>query len=218
MALVVAASAGACGLPTGGQASVVPKEDVPYGLLETPTAPPTVSPSPGVTLVGGTVYLVDGEDRLVPTTVVVAPAQVAPLVQSLLNRLAVGPTERDRAQNLTTDLAPGSTMVLREISDGRATIEIQSAGQEANPQKLPVGIGQIVNTVTSVVGVDSVQFVRDGSPVSVPGPPDSGNTSRPLAAKDYEDLLAPATTTPPRTQPLPATPTTTGTAASTATP
>ncbi len=43
-------------------------------------------------MVPGTIYLADAQQKLVPVGVQVPAASAAPLLQGLLNRLAVGPT------------------------------------------------------------------------------------------------------------------------------
>jgi hypothetical protein len=55
-----------------------------------------------------------------------------------------------------------------------------------------------------------VVFVRDGTPLPVPGP-DGSSTSVALGATDYEDLLAPGQPPVDRTVPLPGVPATTTT-------
>jgi hypothetical protein len=204
---------GACGLPRSSSPVQVPPGDVPYGLLQsaTPSLAPTTTP--GVPLVPANIYLADPQQQLVAVGAQVPDAQAAPMLQTLLNRLAVGPTDQERARGLVTDLGPGSTILLRSISDGTATIELQSTGQDPSPSKLPVAVGQIVLTATSIVGVDRVVFVRDDTAVAVPGPSGGGLTSVPLVASDYDGLLAPGQPPVDRTVPLPGmgtlTPTTT---------
>lgn len=205
VAVLVSALAvlGACGLPRSSSPVQVPAAEVPYGLLEPATASPTPTATPGVLLVPGTIYLADPQQKLVSVGVQVPSGPAAPMLQSLLNRLAVGPTDRERAQGLVTDLGPGSTIVLRTISAGTANIELQSTGQDPSPSKLPVAVGQIVLTATSIVGVDRVVLVRDGTVLPVPGP-DGSTTTVPLVASDYDGLLAPRQSPVERTVPLPA--------------
>src|SRR5690349_16144048 len=130
-------------------------------------------------------YAADPQQQHVAVGVQVPDGQAEPMLQTLLNRLAVGPTERERAQGLVTDLGPGSTIVLRNITSGTATIELQTTGQDPSPSKLPIAVGQIVLTATNVVGVDRVVFVRDGTVVPVPGPSGGAQTSEALVAADY---------------------------------
>jgi hypothetical protein len=194
---------GACGLPRSSTPVQVPAAEVPYGLLDSATASPSPTTTPGVPLVESNIFLVDPQQQLVAVGVQVPDGQAAPMLQTLLNRLAVGPTERERAQGLVTDLGPGSTIVLRNISSGTATIELQTTGQDPSPSKLPIAVGQIVLTATNVVGVDRVVFVRDGTVVPVPGPSGGAQTSEPLVAADYAAILAPGQPPIARTIPLP---------------
>ncbi len=198
---------GACGLPADGQAQRVAPEDVPYGLLDpSPSVTATAVPyaSTGSTI-PATVYLVNDAQLLVPLTVQVGDATLQPLVQSLLNRLAVGPTDRERARGLLTDLGPGATLTVRSIRDGTAYIEVRAAVQNPSPGRLPIAIGQVVLTATSVVGVDQVSFVQgDGTTATVPAPPAGDSTTTPLTAPDYTSLLAPGQRAPAGTEPLPA--------------
>jgi hypothetical protein len=201
---------GACGLPRSSSPVEVPPAEVPYGLLEAATANTTPTATPGVLLVPGSIYLADPEQRLVPVGVQVPNAQTIPMLQTLLNRLAVGPSDRERARSLVTDLSPGSSLVLRGLNSGTAYIELESTGQDPSPSKLPIAVGQIVLTATSIAGVDRVVFVRDGTPLQVPGP-DGSSTSVPLGATDFEVLLAPGQPPVDRTVPLPGVPATTTT-------
>jgi hypothetical protein len=194
---------GSCGLPRSSTPAQVPAADVPYGLLDSATASPTPTTTPGVPLVDGNIFLADPQQQLVAVSVQVPDGQAVPMLQTLLNRLAVGPTERERAQGLVTDLAPGSTIVLRNMSAGTATIELQTTGQDPSPSKLPIAVGQIVLTATSIVGVDRVVFVRDGTVVPVPGPSGGAQTSDALIAADYSALLGPGQPPIERTVPIP---------------
>lgn len=194
----------ACGLPDGGQAVRVAPEEVPYSLLATPSASPTSAAptTPGIPTTTATIYLVNTEQRLVPSQVTVSEAATAPLVQSLLNRLAVGPSERERGRGLVTDLGPGASITLRALKSGVAVIELRTGLQDPTPAKLPIAVGQVVLTATSVVGIDAVTFVADGVPVGVPGPPLGETTNAPLRSADYGVFLAPGVTAPARTAPL----------------
>ncbi len=154
-------------------------------------------------LVPGTIYLADAQQKLVAVGVQVPDAPAAPMLQSLLNRLAVGPSDRERARGLVTDLGPASTIVLRSISAGTASIDLQSIGQDPSASKLPVAVGQIVMTATSIVGVDRVVFVRAGTVLPVPGP-DGSTTADALVAADYDGMMAPGQPPVDRTVPLPA--------------
>jgi hypothetical protein len=113
---------------------------------------------------------------------------------------------------LVTDLGPASTIVVRSVSAGTASIDLQPIGQDPSASKLPIAVGQIVLTATSIVGVDRVVFVRAGTVLPVPGP-DGSTTADALVAADYDGILAPGQPPVERTVPLPsvATPATTTT-------
>jgi len=214
LAAAVMVLAAGCGMPDGGPAQRVPDQDVPYGLLVSPTTTstpgaatvPETSGTTGATGATGTIYLVDSGQHLVALPVPLGRATLVPLVQSLLNRLAVGPSERERARGLLTDLGPGASFSLRAVKNGTAVIQLRTASQDPSPVKLPVAIGQVVMTATSVEGVEQVLFVLDdGSPVSVPSPPAGDLSSAPLVRQDYQLLLAPGQTPAGKTQPVPST-------------
>jgi hypothetical protein len=180
---------GACGLPTSSTPVEVPQAEVPYGLLESATTSPSPTASPGGALSAATMYLADAQQQLVAVPVQIPSGPAAPMLQSLLDRLAVGPSERERARGLVTDLGPGSTIVVRNLSAGTADLELQSTNQDPSPSKLPIAVGQIVLTATSIVGIDRVVFVRDGTVLPVPGP-DGSRTVDPLTSASYTSLLA----------------------------
>ena len=201
--LAALALLGACGLPQSSTPVQVPPAEVPYGLLDaTATASASPTATPGVLLMPGTIYLADAQQKLVGVGVQVPAAPAVPMLQSLLDRLAVGPSDRERARGLVTDLGPASTIVVRSISAGTASIDLQSTSQDPSASKLPVAIGQIVLTATGIVGVDRVVFVRSGTVLPVPGP-DGSTTADALLASDYTDFLAPGQPPVDRTVPLP---------------
>ncbi len=195
-----------CGLPEGGAAHRIPGGEVPYGLLATTAAArPTTPTAQPTAVVAATVYLVDAQQQLVPASVQVPQASLVPLLQSLLDRLAAGPNEPQRARGLQTDLGPGAKLTLRSVSFGTAVIELRTASQDPSPKNLPVAIGQIVLTATSVIGVEQVSFVLDGNPASVPAPPVGDLSALPLSEADYLPLLAPGHPVPPPLEPMPPT-------------
>jgi Sporulation and spore germination len=197
---------GACGLPTSSTPVEVPPAEVPYGLLQSATTSPSPTVSPGVVLSAASIYLADTQQQLVAVPVQIPSAPAATMLQSLLDRLAVGPSERERARGLVTDLGPGSTIVLRNISGGTADLELQTTNQDPSPSKLPIAVGQIVLTAASIVGIDRVVFIRDGTVLPVPGP-DGSRTLDPLTSANYTSLLAPGQPAVERTIPMAGAPT-----------
>jgi hypothetical protein len=70
-----------------------------------------------------------------------------------------------------------------------AEIEIEVADPGPAPGELPLAVGQVVLSATSVPGVDRVRLLRDGEPLDAPLP-DGELTSRPLTASAFASLLA----------------------------
>ncbi|GAA1888619.1 GerMN domain-containing protein [Lapillicoccus jejuensis] len=198
--LTVALLAGGCGLPGDGRGQRVPPEQVPSGLLG-PTSTSTTTPT--FSTARASVYLVDDQQQLVPVAIGLDNAPVRPLLQDLLTRLAVGPSERDRARGLLTDLSPGTVLSLRSLEGGTATVQIISQ-QDPAPGRLPVAVAQVVLTATSVEGVERVQFVQaDGQPQGVPVAQTGDLSTQPVTASEVAALVAPDS--PPRVSvtPLP---------------
>ncbi len=174
--LAALALLGACGLPQSSSPVQVPPAEVPYGLLDaTATASATPTATPGVLLAA---WHDLPRRRAAAARGGAASRYRTPrpsrCCRACSNRLAVGPSDRERARGLVTDLGPASTIVVRSISAGTASIDLQSTSQDPSASKLPVAIGQIVLTATSIVGVDRVVFVRSGSRLPVPGPSGGG--------------------------------------------
>jgi hypothetical protein len=184
----------ACGLPSDGAGRDIRPEEIPYGLTSpAPSATPTTSGS----LQGfdglPRRYLLDPNQQLVavPTPLdanLVSTPQEQLTV--LLKLLLVGPTERERAEGLSTALTPGLVIDLVALTDGTATLQVHSTPKDPPADRLPLGVGQIVLTATSVPQVRSVQLTQDGQPVEVPLP-GGALTSEPLHRSDYRELVAP---------------------------
>jgi hypothetical protein len=194
---VVAGALAGCGAPTS--ATVEPLTDVPYNLMSpapgatsAPTADPETRPL---------VFLVR-DDVLVPVKAPeVTGDSVTATVTATLARLAEGPGEEARDQGLSSALGPDVGIALKGMEGARAVIDVQPGAQVPTAGRLPLAVGQIVLTVLSVPGVESVALTAGGEPIQAPLP--GGElTDRPLVASDYLPLTA-------------ATPSTTGTAAPT---
>ncbi len=193
----------ACGVPTGGSTRTVDPETVPYALLSPapsadPTAPAGLSPSatatpttPGTAVASPLVFLVD-EDLLVAVPVVDPPAFGDPeaMVRTALTQLSAGPDEDQRRAGLASALGSDVDLRLVDLADGTARVDVVLPSRDPAPDQLPLAVGQIVLTVTSVTGVDDVVLVQDGEEIEMPLP-GGARTSDPVDAADYQDLLAP---------------------------
>jgi hypothetical protein len=151
------------------------------------------------------------DDALVPSTASTPGADVLTTAKVLLLRLAGGPTEQQRADGLSTAFGPDVQLALTDVTRGRAVVDIRAGDQAPSPSRLPLAVGQLVLTLTSIEGVDEVVLTAAGDPIEAPLP-GGALSDRPLRADDYAALRSPRTsptsaTSPPSTATGPASPT-----------
>ena len=176
-----------CGVPTSSPPEVV--SAVPYDLAQASPAP---SPTTRATSpVGLKIWLVR-DDALVPVTSSVASTDVSGAAAEAVERLAAGPSDEERNAGLSTALGADVQLSVTEVRDGRATVGIRSEGQTPSAGELPLAVGQVVLTLTSIAGIDDVVLTSDGTPVQAPLP-GGVLTERPLDARDYAYLEATST-------------------------
>lgn len=194
-----------CGLPDQGRVQTVQDSDVPYDLLdpEGPRRAP-VTEAPPVPLGAPVVFWLDRDDRLVPSAVEASCADAGEdVVRQTLLTLTLSPSPEERTAGLSSALPPSSRLQLLGAEDGVAQIELDPV-VVGDAERLPLAVGQLVLSVTSAPGVDSVRLLTSGQQVDVPLP--GGKlASRPVTADDYAALLpdrlvgsqGPAPTAPP---------------------
>ncbi|KGN42895.1 hypothetical protein N801_11750 [Knoellia aerolata DSM 18566] len=186
-ALVAACSVAACGAPSGSPARTI--ESVPYDLTApAPSASSTNTPGPSR---GPQVFLLRDE-ALLAASPVPPGTDVRASARRALEQLVEGPTDRDRTAGFSTALGPEVRLSLSDLADGRATIDIRLGDQALGAGRLPLAVGQIVLTLTSVVGVDEVVLTAGGARIAAPLP-GGALTDRPLRARDYAELVMPPT-------------------------
>ena len=161
----------------------IPAGELPFPVARAPS--PTGSPAPNTTL---TVYFVRG-GRLVPS-----PREVGsdlPTAEAAARALLEGPSPRERAEGIVTELPSAAGLLGVGIVDGIAIIDLSGEFQEpAPPERISLRVAQMTWTLTDVPGVREVAFAIDGERVSVTA--DDGTTlDRPVRRSDY-DSFAPA--------------------------
>ncbi len=186
-AVVLGAALTGCGVPTGGAPDAIPSSELPTAL--TTDTPATTTPSATDAAAGQPqVFLVDAGDLLVPRGRSVG-GDTREQVEDLLAALAEGPSPTERREGLTTALSAQAGLGLRELSGGTATVELTSGTDTATGLQSRRAVAQVVLTVTSVPGVESVLLTQDGSAVEAPLP--TGElTTRPLTTADYAGYLS----------------------------
>lgn len=182
--VIVAGLAAACGVPTEGPPMTITR--VPYDLTRPhPRDPSTPEPT-------GTerpyVYLMR-HSSLVPVKASATDlGDPARAISEVLAQLAEGPSEADRSAGLSTALGLDTVFRLAGLDDGVARIDIAAGEQLPSSSRVPLAIAQVVLSVTSVPGVDSVLISRDGTPVELPLP-GGALTAAPVTGRDYAELV-----------------------------
>ena len=188
----VAVAISGCGAPTSGT-SKIEDEAIPYELLS-PSPPPrlTQEPSPQPGESDAQVFFVGEDDLLVPVSVAMTSVGVADQVSETLTHLEDGPAD-DAPEALGTALGPDVELRLVEIVGTTAYIDLVLTTRQPAADQIPLAIGQLVLTVTSVSGITRVALLIDGDPVDVPLP-GGQRTPGPVTAAQYQELTR---TTPP---------------------
>lgn len=186
--VVGTAAAGGCGVPARTSAEVVTA--VPYDLGRRPSEPGPASDPPSQLPSSATskVWWVRG-DALVPASAPPEAPSTPATARRSIDRLAGGPNEAERGQGLSTALGPDVRLSLAGVWQGRATVDIGSDDQASGAGQLPLAVGQLVLTLTSIPGIDEVVLTAAGEPVEAPLP-GGVLTGRPLTARDYAYLVS----------------------------
>jgi hypothetical protein len=187
-----------CGAPRDGTRTLA-VDDVPYRLLDRSPGP-AASPQPSGEVTVPRVYLVDADERLVPQPLRVQAAGLQQVVSGVLSALMAGPSDEQRSAGLGSALGPEVRLEMLDVADRVARIEVDVASAAPTADRLPLAVGQVVLSATSVQGVDRILLVHDGHPVQAPLP-GGAQTSEPLSPADYATLLAPGSTTPDKAEP-----------------
>ncbi len=193
----VAVALAACG---GG---ATPQPTATVTVTPSTSASPAVSPSPtrGTSSAATTrraVYLlrpiggaqpvhapfVATARRAVPQTVAVATAAV--------NALLAGPTARERAIGMSTDIPAGTTLRRLTIAGGVATVDLSSAFTAAGTKSaMTARLAQVVYTLTQFPSVGKgVLFKIDGAAVTSFGATGI-DLAHPQRRADYESVTPP---------------------------
>ena len=181
IALVVAGSLTACGIPADSQPQALARKDIPFDLL----APSTTIATPGAPGAREpvNVYLV-GITGLVPVSRGVrAPATLPEALSALL----AGPTDAEVANGLRTAISAQTSVSAGPVGFGVGTVDLGGAFGQVGGQEQILAVAQLVFTATSVPGIIKVQFTLAGRPVEVPAG-DGTLTQGPLGRSDFPSL------------------------------
>jgi spore germination protein GerM len=156
----------------------------------------------GTAVTAPRVFLVDADSQLVPQPVQLDAAGLTPVVADLLKVLSTGPDEQARALGLSSALGPDVILRLIDVEGDTARIAVEATANGPSADRLPLAIGQVVLTVTSVAGVDRVRLIQNGKPLeaTLPG---GEQTPDPVDAEDYASLLVAGSRHPSKAEPAP---------------
>ena len=178
--IALAVASAACGIPSGGDPTVIAKSDVPFHLLN-PSPSTTVAPPPAVG-VNETIFLVVGGQHLQPATRdVPVPANLTQILGALL----AGPTAAESAAGLQTFLTGSHIQVTASVANGIATVDFASNPVQVVGPDQTLAVAQVVFTATQQPGISGVAFEIAGQPIEVPtasGVQASGPVNRTLYA------------------------------------
>ncbi len=179
LAVSVGVLASSCGIAPQPEATRLPPEDVPFGLLDEVT---TTQPDVGRSVV---VYLLSGGRLLAVDRTLPREGTLA----DLLTLVVTGPSESERALGITTALPAGSVATVA-TERGAAAVDLTAAFGELRSSDQILALAQIVYVLTGQPGIGAVAFTLDGDPIEVPRT-DGTASDAPLTRDDVE-ALAPA--------------------------
>lgn len=178
-----------CGVPTGAGPSTIAPSDVPYGLAA-PAPEASAAPSSVPRDEAGWAYLVGPDEALVPRARDSGTGSTEERLGELLSALAAGPTEEERARQLSTALPPGTALSVAGIDGATATVDLSGAAPLPSGIASRRAVAQIVLTATSLPGVEAVLLTIEGEPAEAPLP-SGALTDAPLLPADYAVFLTP---------------------------
>jgi Sporulation and spore germination len=171
----------ACGIPNMSEPAAV-------STLATPTRPASAASSyPTTTGRGPEVYLVGSDARLVPVRHVPASGDVAAMATQALSQLTAGPDPDEQARGLSSAIPPGLSVMLVRLKGPLAIVDVKGTDPGPATEEAKLATAQVVLTLTSIPGVDSVLLTRNGVPQAVL--PDGELTQLPISREDVAGLL-----------------------------
>jgi spore germination protein GerM len=182
LAVVVACTAlAACGVPGQAHANKIAADEVPFGLIVTPTSTTTSVPAQA----RSTVYLLRA-GRLVAVE-----RQIPSDPSALVLSLAQGPDATEAAGGLRTAISDPDVIHGVTVTDPLGTVDLSSHFSELPRGDQLLAVAQLVYTLSGIPEVRNVAFTLDGRPTAVPRA-DGSLSDQPVDRDDYRELTSPA--------------------------
>ncbi|MGC4938811.1 GerMN domain-containing protein [Kribbella sp. DT2] len=185
--LAVVLVAAGCGVPTQDSPVGIQPEALPSRLRETALPGEVSPPTAGPGQVSVVVNFVR-KDRLVRSAREVPNGSAQERLSAIVEALAAGPTERERASGISSALPAGLQLTVAALQGNRAVIGLTGETDGSAAENV-LAVGQIVLSATAIPTVKEVSFERDGLPVEALLA-DGALTRNPLTAANYASLRA----------------------------
>jgi spore germination protein GerM len=169
----------ACGTGTQAEPTKLNPHGVPFDLLASPTT--TTSTTVAPTRKYPFVVYYETPDGI---TFVLRTTNVAPHPQNVVASLLQGPTRDEAEFGMRSAVPPRAVAHVSGLARGRVTIDLNPSFALVALAEQKIALTQLVFTMTSLHGVNQVQFLMNGERVSVP----RGNgtlTDQPVKRSDY---------------------------------
>ncbi len=158
--------------------------EVDRGVLTTPNGDTQIPEPDSIAL---SVYLVR-DNRLVHVTRELTNRGSSSL-ESVVTYAIAGPTAPEARSGIWSAIPPGTSLISTQLQDGVAEIDLSSDFAAIGGTDEILAVAQIVWSVTALTDIDSMVFLLNGTPTSVPG---AGGVliSGPIDEDEYRELLS----------------------------
>jgi hypothetical protein len=129
------------------------------------------------------------DNRLVSVARELEDPSSSALLDSVVDYAIAGPTTAEARSGIWSAIPPQTMLLGTRLQAGVAEINLSSDFAAIGGTDEVLAVAQIVLTVTALADTDSVVFLLDGTPTSVPG---AGGVlvSGPLEEDEYRELLS----------------------------
>jgi spore germination protein GerM len=173
----------ACGVPEDDGPQELSADQVPFGLLTTPTTTtqPNEFPEPGRR---ATLYFVNADAEIVDVVREVPDQSPRSVITTLLET-----DSNSLDPGVSSNIPPGTRLLDILRDDELLTVDLSEEFNSVTGERFIRAVAQIVFTATDLSGIDLVAFRVDGEPIEV-GDGTGAAQSDPVSANDYQNLLA----------------------------
>jgi len=200
--LVALVAVAGCGLTLDDEPRVIATDDLPSelrpGQLPAPTPLDPSEAGPG----SEQIYMIQDGNRLVTVE-----RQIVDTPEAVMNNLLLGTFPVERAENIETAIYRGTEVQGIEVNEllGLAIVDLAEGSLNTNNSEQRLAFAQIVYSLTSLPGIDQVQFIQsdpddpDAPPTDLPVQTDEGTTApgARVSRADFAELRPTATTASP---------------------